>query len=182
MSRCMCKSCISGTVQLMEFEWSDLESDDSDDAVQFMEVEGTDHDSVESNADAVQFMEVEGTENESVESDDPNVQQSAAPAFAVVCEELGDLIMARLPVRDVVRTRSVCKYLRACSLQLSSKSFRRWQLEAGVTEVTDWYFPTSGVGIHGYGGCIGRTCLLPRATSWRNLRCNSLCLLARKYC
>jgi hypothetical protein len=91
-------------------------------------------------------MEVEGTEHESVESDDRDVQQRAAPAFTVVCEELGDLIMARLPVRDLVRTRSVCKYLRACSLQLNSKYFRRRQLEAGVTEVTDWYFPTSSVG------------------------------------
>ncbi len=57
----------------------------------------------------VQFMEVEGTEHERVESDDPDVQQRVAPAFTVVCEELGDLIMARLPVQDLVRTRSVCK-------------------------------------------------------------------------
>ncbi len=114
--------------------------------VQFREVEGSDDESVESD-DPVQFMEVEGSGHESVESDDPNVQQRAAPAaFKVVCEELGDLIMARLPVRDHVRTRSVCKYLRACSLQLNSKYFRRRQLEAGVTEVTDWYFPTSSVG------------------------------------
>jgi hypothetical protein len=92
-------------------------------------------------------MEVEGTDHETVESDDPDdVQQRAAPTFTVVCEELGDLIMARLPVRDLVRTRSVCKYLRARSLQHTSKHFRRRQLEAGVTEVTDWYFPTSSVG------------------------------------
>jgi hypothetical protein len=119
----MCKFSISATVQFMEVEGSDDESLESDDPVQFMEVEGTDH--------------------ESVESDDPDVQQRAAQAFNVVCEELGDLIMARLPVRDLLRTRSVCKYLRACSLQLNSKYFRRRQLEAGVT---DWYFPTSGVG------------------------------------
>jgi hypothetical protein len=51
----------------------------------------------------------------------PDLQQRAAPAFdTVVCEELGDLIMARLPVRDLVRTRSVCKYLRA-SMQLAAE-------------------------------------------------------------
>ncbi|CAM6011752.1 unnamed protein product [Sphagnum balticum] len=143
MSSCMCKSCISATLPFMEVEWtSDDESVESDDPVQLMDVEGTDHDSVESD-DPVQFMEVEGTDHESVESDDPDVQQRAAAAFTVVCEELGDLIMARLPVRDLVRTRSVCKYLRACSLQLNSKDFRRRQLEAGVT---DWYFPTFSVG------------------------------------
>ncbi len=101
-----------------------------------MEVEWTDDESVES-YDTVQFMEVEGTDHESVESDDPDVQQRAARPFTVVCEELGDLIMARLPVRDLVRTRSVCKYLRTCSLQLNSTYFRQRQLEAGVTEVTD---------------------------------------------
>jgi hypothetical protein len=132
-------------VQFIEVEETDDESVESDDPVQFMEVEQTDHESVESD-DLVQFMEVEGTNHESVESDDPDVQQHAALAFTMVCEELGDLIMARLPVRDLVRTRSVYKYLRACSLQLNSKYFRRRQLEAGVTEVTDWYFPTSGIG------------------------------------
>ncbi|CAK9861776.1 unnamed protein product [Sphagnum jensenii] len=147
MSRGMCEFCrgmckFSAAVQFMEVEGSDDESVESNDPVQFMEVEGSDDESVESD-DPVQFMEVEGADHESVESDDPDVQQRAAQAFNVVCEELGDLIMARLPVRDLLRTRSVCKYLRACSLQLNSKYFRRRQLEAGVT---DWYFPTFCVG------------------------------------
>jgi hypothetical protein len=117
----MSKFGISATVQFMEVEGTDDENVESDDPMQFMEVEGTDDESVESD-DPVQFMEVEGTDHESVKSDDPDVQQRAAPAFTVVCEEVGDLIMARLPVRDLVRTRSVCKYLRACSLQLNSST------------------------------------------------------------
>ncbi|CAK9198963.1 unnamed protein product [Sphagnum troendelagicum] len=96
-------------------------------------------------------MEAERTDHGSVQSYDPDVQQrAAAAAFTVVCEEVGDLIIARLPVRDLVRTISVCKALRACgdanSVLIHSKYFRRNQLGARVTEVTDWYFPTSRVG------------------------------------
>jgi hypothetical protein len=131
----------------MEVEGIDDENVDSNDLVQFMEIEGTNHESVESD-DPVQFLEVEGTDHdhESVESVDPEVQERVAPVFTMVCAELGDLIMARLAVRDLVKTRSVCKYLRTCTLQYNSKYFRQRQLEAGVTEVTDWYFPTSRVG------------------------------------
>ncbi len=62
----------------------------------------------------VQFMEAERTDHGSVQSYDPDKQQRAgAAAFTVVCEEVGDLIIARLPVRDLVRTlSSVCKALR----------------------------------------------------------------------
>jgi hypothetical protein len=54
-------------------------------------------------------------------------------------------------VRDLVRTLSVRKALRACGddanrVLIRSKYFRRDQLEARVTLVTDWYFPTSRVG------------------------------------
>jgi hypothetical protein len=121
MFRGMSKFCISATVEFMEVEGTDDESVDSNDPVHFMEVKGTDHESVDID-DLVHFMEVEGTDHESDESDDPDVQQCAALAFTVVCEELGDLIIARLPVRDLSRTRSVCKYLRACTLQHNSST------------------------------------------------------------
>jgi hypothetical protein len=99
----------------------------------------------------VQFMEAERTDHGSVQSYDPDEQQRVATAaFTVVCEEVGDLIIARLPVRDLVRTLRVCKALRACGdanrVLIHSKYFRRKQLEARVTPVTDWYFPTSRVG------------------------------------
>jgi hypothetical protein len=90
----------------------------------------------------VQFMEAERTDHGSVQSCDPDVQpRAAAPAFTVVCEEVGDLIIARLSVRDLVRTFSVCKALRACGdanrVLIHSNYFRRKQLEARLTEVTD---------------------------------------------
>ncbi len=53
-------------------------------------------------------------------------------------------------MRDLIKTISVCKALRACGNAncglIHSKYFRRKQLEMRVTEVTDWYFPTSRVG------------------------------------
>jgi hypothetical protein len=99
----------------------------------------------------VQFLEAERTDHGSIQSYDPDKQQRAATAaFTVVCEEVGDLIIAKLPVRDLVRTLSVCKALRACGdanrVLIHSKYFRRKQLETRVTPVTDWYFPTSRVG------------------------------------
>jgi len=100
----------------------------------------------------VQVMEAEPTDHGSVQSYDPDaLQRAAAAAFTVVCEEVGDLIIARLRVRDLIRTISVCKALKACCddanrVLIHSKYFRRKQLEARVTEVTDWYFPTSRVG------------------------------------
>jgi hypothetical protein len=99
----------------------------------------------------LQFMEAKRTDHGSVQSYDPDKQQRvAAPAFTVVCEEVGDLIIARLPVRDLVRTLSVCKALRACGdanrVLIHSNYFKRKQLEARVTPVTDWYFPTSRIG------------------------------------
>jgi hypothetical protein len=100
---------------------------------------------------AVQFMEAERIDHGSVQSYDPDVQQRVtAAAFTVVCEEVGDLIFAKLPVRDLIKTISVCKALRACGNAncglIHSKYFRRKQLEMRVTEVTDWYFLTSRVG------------------------------------
>jgi hypothetical protein len=99
----------------------------------------------------VQFLEVKRIDHGSVQSYDPDVQQRvAATAFTVVCEEVSDLIIARLPVRDLVRTKSVCKALRACCdancVLIHSKYFRRKQLETKMTKVTDWYFLTSRVG------------------------------------
>ncbi len=96
----------------------------------------------------MQFMEAQRTDHGSVQSSDPHKQQrAAAAAFTVVCEQVGDLIISRLPVRELVRFLSVCKALRACGdanrVFIHSKYFRRKQLEARVT--TDWYFPTSRV-------------------------------------
>jgi hypothetical protein len=60
-------------------------------------------------------MEPEWTNHGSVQSYDPDVpQRVVAAAFTVVCEEVGDLIIVRLLVRDIIRTTSVCKALRAC--------------------------------------------------------------------
>ncbi len=86
----------------------------------------------------MQFMEADRTDHGSVQSYDPDKQQCvAAASFTVVCEEVGDLIITRLPMRDFVRTLSVCKALRACGDAnrglIHSKYFRRKQLEARVT-------------------------------------------------
>ncbi len=68
----------------------------------------------------VQVMEAEQTDHGSVQSYDPDAQRhTAAAAFTVVCEEVGDLIIARLPVRDLIWTLSVCKALRAFGLDVN---------------------------------------------------------------
>jgi hypothetical protein len=94
----------------------------------------------------MQFMEAERTNHGSVQSYDPDQQQRAATTvFTIVCEEISDLIITRLPVWDLVRTLSVCKALRACGdVLIHSKYFRWKQLDARVT--ADWYVPTSRVG------------------------------------